>query len=151
MQVDCGGGGQCNGKNPRSCAIYRSAPRARNRPGALLGSIVLAPTSPHKCNYSSPHLSFPPPLLKSGYARHLRHLPSSLVLPARACCPPPSVSVASSSRPHPLPEWGCLIFAGPKNPPDGKSVQEQQDAIAKDCITVIVTKLMELRSLGKLG
>ena len=63
--------------------------RARNRPGALLGSIVLAPTSPHKCKYSSPHLSFPPPLLKSGCARHLPHLPSSLVLPARACCPPP--------------------------------------------------------------
>ena len=64
--------------------------------------------------------------------------------------PPPHFRREQFPTP-PLPERGCRIFATPKNPHDGKSVKEQQGAIAKDCSSFIATKLNELMSLGKAG
>ena len=63
--------------------------------------------------YSSPLRSFPPPLLKSGSVPHLPHLPSSFVLPALACCPPPPFP--SQAVPDPsAPRVGLSDFRGSK-------------------------------------
>ena len=107
-----------------------------------------SPTPPHNCT---------PPL----FVRFL-HLSSRVVLSLTSLTSPhrsfflllhvvpPHIRRKQFQTP-PLPEWGCRIFAVSKNPPDGKSVKEQQDALAKECSSFIATKLNELMKLGKAG